>query len=115
MRMLLPALAAIALSGFCSQVSAQTCPELIRLRGEASEAQKPMRPGLILGGCDAYIRSSLAWRAVVEYADEHQQVCNISDHSLNEFKRYHREAVTLRDNICAGRPVRPFPAELIQR
>jgi len=125
MRTLLPTLAMIALGGFFNQASAQApCPEFTRLRSEAVEAQRqtssvpplqrPVRRQ-ILSGCEAYIRYSLAWRAVVEYADEHRTVCNISDRSVNEFEKYYREAVSLRDNICAGRPARPFPAEIIQR
>src|SRR4051794_39359661 len=30
-------------------------------------------------------------------------------------ERYHREAVQARDNACAGRPLRPFPPDIIQR
>ncbi len=116
MRTLLPTLAVIALCGFSNQANAQApCPEFTRLRSEAVEARRPVRRFQILGGCEAYIRYSLAWRAVVEYADEHRTVCNISDRSVNEFEKYYREAVSLRDNICAGRPARPFPAEIIQR
>ena len=119
MRMLLPALAAIALGGFCSQASAQAqCPELTRLRSEAAEAQKPMPRSLSLGlggSCDFYIRSSMAWRAVLAYADDHREMCGVSAGSLNDFERYYREAARARDNVCAGRPIRPFPAEIIQR
>jgi hypothetical protein len=40
MRTHMPALAAIALAGFCSQANAQAqCPELTRLRGEARRPQ----------------------------------------------------------------------------
>ena len=114
MRMLLSALAAIAFGGLCSHANAQAqCPELTRLRGEALEAQQPMRRGLGLSGCEEYIRSSLAWRAVLDYAGEHRELCNISEHSLNEFEKYHREAAIRRDNVCAGPPVRAFPAEII--
>jgi hypothetical protein len=115
MRTLLPVLAMIALSGFSGQASAQApCPEFARLRSEA-EAQKPARRGLVVSGCEAYIRSSVAWRAVVEYADEHRTVCNISDRSVSEFEKNYREAVSLRNNVCAGRPARPFPPDIIQR
>jgi hypothetical protein len=130
MRTLLPVLAMIALGGFSGQASAQApCPEFARLRSEAeaqkpsefarlrgeAEAQKPARHGLVVSGCEAYIRSSVAWRAVVEYADEHRTVCNISDRSVSEFEKNYREAVSLRNNVCAGRPARPFPPDIIQR
>jgi hypothetical protein len=40
----MPALAMIALIGFCSQAAAQAqCPELTRLRSEAAEASKQTR------------------------------------------------------------------------
>jgi len=115
MRTLMPALAIIALIGSCSQANAQAqCPELTRLRSAAVEASKPTRV-LISNRCEAYIRSSMAWGEMVQYANDHRESCDISLHSLSEFEKYRREAVTARDNACAGRPVRPFPPEIIQR
>jgi hypothetical protein len=101
----------------CSQANAQTqCPELTRLRSEAVEASKPLgrARALISHSCEAYIRSSMAWGAMVQYANDHREMCDISFHSLGEFEKYHREAVTARDNVCAGRPIRPFPPDIIQ-
>jgi hypothetical protein len=116
MRTLLPALAMIALGGFSNQANAQAqCPELTRLRSEAVAAQKPMRRGVVDSYCDAYIRTSMAWRAVLQYAEDHREMCDISIRSLSDFEKYYSEAVSARDNVCAGRPVRPFPAEIIQR
>ena len=116
MRTLLPALAMIALTGACNQAGAQAqCPELTRLRSEAAEASKPIARALISNRCEAYIRSSMAWAAIVQYANDHRESCDISTRSLDEFEKYHREAVSARDNVCAGRPVRPFPPEIIHR
>jgi hypothetical protein len=117
MRIVLPAFATmIALGAFCSQANAQAqCPELIRLRSEAAGAQKPMGRGLMSGHCDALIRSSIAWRAVLQYADDHREVCDVSIRLLSDFEKYYSEAVSARDNVCAGRPARPFPPEIIQR
>ena len=115
MRTLLPALAMIVLGGFCNQANAQAqCPELTRLRSEAAEASKPTRRALTSNRCEAYIRSSMAWGVMVQYANDHRELCNISIRSLSEFEKYHREAVSARDNVCAGRPIRPFPPEIIQ-
>jgi len=115
MRTLMPALAMITLIGFCSQAHAQAqCPELTRLRSEAAEASKLTRRALISDRCEVYIRSSMAWGVMVQYANDHRELCDISSHSLSEFEKYHREAVSARDNVCAGRPVRPFPPEIIQ-
>ena len=116
MRTLVPAIGTIALVGFCSQASAQSqCPELTRLRSEAAQATRPMGRSLISGRCEAYIRSSMAWGAIVQYANDHRESCDISVGALTEFEKYHREAVSARDNVCAGRPVRPFPPKIIQR
>jgi hypothetical protein len=112
----MPALAMIALIGFCSQANAQAqCPELTRLRSEAAEASKQTRGGgLISGRCEAYVRSSRAWGVMVQYANDHREMCDISLHSLSEFEKTHREAERARDNVCAGRPARPFPPEIIR-
>jgi len=115
MRTLLPAVA-MALVGFCSQANAQAqCPDLSRLRSEAAAASKlTAARGLISDRCEAYIRSSMAWGAMVRYANDHRESCDISMESLSAFEKYRREAVSVRDNVCAGRPARPFPPEIIK-
>jgi hypothetical protein len=109
-------LALTALIGFCSQADAQAqCPELTRLRNEAVASTLPARSGLVSNHCEAYIRTSVAWAATVQYAKDHRESCDISFDSLKQFEGYHREAVIARNNVCAGRPVKPFPAEIVQR
>jgi hypothetical protein len=116
MRTHMPALAIIALVGFCSQANAQArCPELTRLRSEAAEALRQATGVPTSERCEAYNRLSMAWNAIAQYADSHREWCDISILSLNEFEKYHRDAVTARDNVCAGRPLRPFPPDIIQR
>ncbi len=116
MRTHILALALMALVGFFSQANAQTrCPELARLRSEAAEASKPRSRTLISNRCEAYTRSSMAWGAFVQYANDNREACDISSLSLDEFEKYHLEAVRARDNVCAGRPVRPFPPDIIRR
>ena len=116
MRALLPALAILALGGFCGQASAQAqCPELTRLRSKAAQAQNPLRRNPLMGDCELYIRSSTAWRAVFDYADENREMCDISMDSLADFEKYYREALSARNNVCAGRPARAYPAEIIRR
>lgn len=115
MRVFLPALAAIAFGGLCSHANAQAqCPEFVRLHNAAMDLQKPTVNGRIPGSCGAYVRSAQAWRALLQYADEYRVVCDISERSVDEFEKYRREAATRRDNVCAGRPARPFPAEIIR-
>ncbi|RZN08226.1 hypothetical protein CWO91_23590 [Bradyrhizobium genosp. SA-3] len=86
-----------------------------RLRGEAVDATKPMNRGLMPGRCDAYIRASLAWSSLRAYAQDHKEACDISSRSLGDIEKSHHDAVVARDNVCAGRPVRPFPADVILR
>jgi hypothetical protein len=111
----MPALAMMALVGLCGQANAQArCPELTRLRSEAAEATKQVMGVPRSNRCEAYIRFSMAWDVLAQYANDHRELCDISIPSLNEFERRHREAVTARDNVCTGRPARPFPADVIQ-
>jgi hypothetical protein len=112
----LSALAILALVGCCSQANAEAqCPELTRLRSEAAEAAKQMTALPRPKGCEMYIRSSMAWHAIVQYANDHREACDISTVSLSGFEQRHREAVSARDNVCAGRPARPLRADIIQR
>ena len=112
----MPALTIIALLGFCIQANAQApCPELTRLRSEAQEALKQSMTVPASERCYMYIRLSVAWGAVAQYANDNRESCDISVLSLNDFEKFHSEAVKARDNVCAGRPARPFPPDIIQR
>jgi hypothetical protein len=116
MRTHLPALVMIALVGFCSQANAEAlCPELTRLRSEASEAALQTRGAPTSDRCAAYIRFSMAWGAIVQYANDHREPCDISIPLLSDFEKRYREAVNARENLCAGRPIRPFPPDINQR
>jgi hypothetical protein len=116
MRTHVPALAMIALVGFCSQANAQgPCPELTRLRSEAAEISPQLWGVPTSERCEAYIRFAKAWLTIAQYAKDHRESCDRSMVSLNDFEKYHQEAARARDNICAGRPARPFPPEIIQR
>jgi hypothetical protein len=116
MRIRMPALTITSLFGFCIQANAQAlCPELTRLRSEAQEALKQSRTVPASERCNMYIRLSVAWGAVAQYANDNRESCHISIPSLNEFEWYHREVVKGRDNVCEGRPLRPYPADVIQR
>jgi hypothetical protein len=115
MRTQIPMLAMMALVGFCSQADAQArCPELTRLRSEAAEALKQARGVSTSQRCEAYNRVSRAWDAVVEYANDNREMCEISEVSLSGFERDHSDASRVRDNACAGRPLRPFPPDIIK-
>jgi hypothetical protein len=105
----------IALLGFCiPAANAQAlCPELTRLHSEAQAALKQSRSVPPSERCYMYSRLSVAWGTVEQFANDNREPCHISILSLNEFGRYHREAAKDRDNICAGRPLRPYQADII--
>jgi hypothetical protein len=114
--MRMPALAFLILTGLCSQASAQgACPELSRLRSEAAKAPRQTVGVVTADRCGAYIRQSMAWDALVDYANDNRDMCGVSQSSLSDYERYRREAATARDNVCAGRPARPFPPDIILR
>jgi hypothetical protein len=112
----LPAVTAIAIVGLAVQVEAQTpCPDLVRLRNAATEAWKEAMRAPPSERCGALYHASLAAQATLKYADNNRESCDISVPLLNEVERYRREAVEARNNACAARPLRPFPADIIQR
>jgi hypothetical protein len=116
MRICMPVLTILALLFFCIPANTQElCPELTRLRREAQEALKRSRTVPAWERCYMYHRLSVAWSAVAQYANENRESCQISIPSLNELERYRDEAVSGRDNVCAGRPLRPYPPDIIQR
>jgi hypothetical protein len=105
----------IALLGFCIQANAQAdCPELARLRNEAQETLEQSTTVPASERCYMYNRLSEAWGALAQYANDNRESCHVSTASLNEFERYHRDAVKDRDNVCAGRLLRPYGADVIQ-
>jgi hypothetical protein len=110
------AIAWIAVAWLGAQAEAQTpCPELVRLRSAATEAWKEAMRIAPSGRCGALSHASLAAEATLKYANNNRESCDISVPILNQVEGYHRQAVQARDNVCAGRPLRPYPADIIQR
>ena len=106
----------IAIGGLGVQVEAQTpCPELVRLRNAATEAWKQAMRAPPSERCGALYHASLAAEATLKYADNYRESCDISVPLLNQVEGYQREAVQARDNACAGRPLRPYPADSVPR
>jgi len=89
--------------------------ELVRLRNAATEAWKQAMRVPPSERCGALYHASLATEATLKYANNNHESCDISVPLLSQVEGYHREAVQARDNACAGRPLRPFPADIIQR
>ena len=105
-----------AIVGLGGQAEAKApCQELVRLRNAASEAWKQAMRLPSSQRCGALYHASLATQATLNYANNNHESCNVSVPLLNQVEGYHREAVQARNNACAGRPLRPYPAEIIQR
>ena len=114
MRKHLSVLTMIVIVGYCPPADAQAgCAELARLRGVAAEAMKQTTGVPTSDRCVAYIRFSMAWADIVGYARNHRELCGISYVSLSELEKHYREAATARDNVCAGRPLRAFPPDVV--
>ena len=112
----MPAFTMIAMVWLGVQAEAQTpCPELVRLRSAATEAWKEAMRAPSSERCGALYHASLAAEATLNYANNNRQSCDISVPLLNQVEGYHREAVQARDNACAGRPLRPYPADIVPR
>jgi hypothetical protein len=106
----------VALAGLTVQAEAQTpCQDYLRLRNAASEAWKQAMRAPKTDRCEALSRASLAADATLTYADANRESCAISGELLNQVEGYRREAVQARDNACAGRPIRPYPADILPR
>jgi hypothetical protein len=111
-----PALTIIVLLGLGVQAKAQApCAEVLRLRNAASEAWKYAMSAPASQRCGALAQASVATKATLNYADNNRQSCNISDRLLNEVDGYHRQAVQAHNNVCAGRPLRSYRPDIIQR
>jgi hypothetical protein len=111
-----PAFTLIAIVGLGVQVEAQApCQEYLRLRNAANEAWKQAMRVPPSERCGALYHASLAAEATLKYANNNHESCDISVPLLNQVERYYREAVQARDNACSGRPLRPYPADIIQR
>jgi hypothetical protein len=112
----MPAFAMITIIGLGVQVEARTpCQEYLRLRNAATEAWKQAMRAPPSERCGALYHASLAAEATLKYADNNRESCDISVQLLNQVEGYHHEAVQARDNACAGRPLRPYPADIVPR
>jgi hypothetical protein len=108
-------LATIVLVGFAQQASAQTpCRELIELRNAANAAWKQAMKAPASELCFALGQASTATHATLRFAENNRETCAISNSLLSQVERYDRDASTARDNVCAGRPLRPYPPDIIR-
>lgn len=91
------------------------CQEFVRLRDAASAAWTQAMRVPPSQRCGALYHASFAAQATLNYANNNHESCNVSVPLLNQVERYHREAVQARGNACAGRPLRAYPADIIER
>jgi hypothetical protein len=97
------------------QAEAQTpCPELVRLRNTATEAWKQAMRAPASERCGALYRASVAADATLNFANNNRESCDMTFRVLDQVKGFHREAMQARDNVCAGRPLRPYPPDIIK-
>ncbi len=102
--------------GLAVQAHAQApCPEVLQIRNAATEAWKKAMRSPISVRCEALVDASSATQATLDYATINRESCGISVRWLSDVEQYDREAKQARDNACAGRPLRPFLPDIIQR
>jgi hypothetical protein len=112
----IPAVAMITIIGLGVQVEARMpCQEYLRLRNAATEAWKQAMRTPPSERCVALNHASSAAEATLKYGEDNRTSCDISVELLNQVEGYHREVVQARDSVCAGRPLRPYPADIVQR
>jgi hypothetical protein len=105
----------IAMAWLGAQAQAQPpCPEVIQLRATASEAWKEAMTAPRPERCGALNHASLTAEATLTYANSNRESCNISARLLDDLEGYRRDTLQARDNVCAGRPMRPYPADIIR-
>jgi hypothetical protein len=91
------------------------CAEFVQLRSDANAVWKRALSAPASERCGALDQASQATAATFSYASDNRVACNVSASLLSQVEGYHREAVQARDNVCAGRPLRPYPADVIGR
>jgi hypothetical protein len=109
-------LTVIPIVSFGVQVAARApCQEYLQLRNAATEAWKQAMRAQQSERCEALNYASLAADATLKYSSNNRESCDISVRLLDQVEGYRRETVRARDNVCAGRPLRPYSADIIQR
>lgn len=106
--------ATLAIIGLALEAEAAPCQDYLRLRNAANEAWRRAMGAPDSERCAALHRASSSAEATLQYADNNRESCDISVPILNSLQAHQREAMQARDNVCSGRPMRPFPADIIR-
>ena len=111
-----PAFIVTAMVAFAVQAEARTpCPEYLRLRDAAAQAWGQAMRAPTWERCGAFYRAVSAAAATLRFADNNRESCDISVPVADQVEAFHRQTVQARDNACAGRPLRPYPPDIIRR
>jgi len=111
----LPAFTMIALVSLGVQAEAKApCQQYLQLRNAATKAWKAAMGAPPSQRCGAFDRASQAAEATLTYVNSNRDSCDISVPLLAQVEDTHHDAVQARNNVCAGRPVRPYPADIIR-
>jgi hypothetical protein len=106
----------IAMILFGAQAKAQPpCQQYLQLRNAATEAWKAAMRAPAAERCGALNHASLAAEATLNYVSSNRESCDISVPLLDWVEGSHRKAVQARDDVCAGRPLGRYGADIIQR
>jgi hypothetical protein len=105
---------AMVLLGMVQAKAQLPCQQYLRLRNAATEAWKAAMRASQSERCGAFDHASSAAEATLNYANNNRESCAISVSLLNWVEGTRREAVQTRDNACAGRPLRPYRADIVQ-
>lgn len=98
-----------------STPAAAECSELMRLRKAASASWQEAINAPSSERCGALERASSMMAATVEYATSHREACSVSSELSDRLEQGNREAADASRNVCAGRPMRPYPPDRIDR
>ena len=89
------------------------CPELDRLHAAIIEARDCLPKATSRNSsddCGYHYRASQAAKAWIAYARQNAKSCGISG-NLVQMEWEYRNIARTRDDVCSGRPARPFTAE----
>jgi len=108
--------AMVAIIGLGVQTEARTpCQEYLHLRNAATRAWQQAMRAPRSERCGALYRASSAAEATLKYAANNRESCDIFFQLLGQVEESRRDAIQARDNACAGRPLRPYPADIVPR
>jgi hypothetical protein len=106
----------IAAAGFAVPAQAGVpCDAYVHLRNAATAAWNEAMRAPPYRRCGPLNHASAAAATTLRYAGANRASCDISSALLGEVQDNADRTARARDNVCAGRPMRGYPAEIIRR